>query len=195
MDSLEDSGLALGANWIDSTALGAYPAEENNGFARTLSGFPSTDPARMQRFFERELAHRGRTRESFASAEPFGGPIYAQLVYRPQRCADGYGVDRDGVIQWAGGPARYLYVLEEGAANPGVPPNLDLPRGTRWRVDVPPTGTPFRTGLRYGIVPPGATQRFPPSGAPTPLVAGATYYLYVLLDVGIPITRCTFTAR
>ncbi|MFO0604633.1 MAG: proteinase inhibitor [Polyangiales bacterium] len=195
MDSFDDSGLALGANWIDSTSFGAYPPEQNNGFSRTLSGFPSTDPPRMQRFFERELMARGRTRESFASAEPFGGPIYDQLVYRPQPCGAGIGVGADGLVQWGGVAARYVYVLDGGSANPGVPPNLDLPQGTRWRVDVPPTGTPIRPGIRYGVVPAGATQRFPATGAPAPLVAGSTYYLYVLLDVGIPVTRCTFTAR
>lgn len=195
MDSFHPSGLALGAGWIDSASFGAYPSEQNNGFARTLSGFPSTDPPRMQRFFERELAARGRTRESFAGAEPFGGPIYAQSVYTPTACAAGIGVGTDGVVQWSGGAARYVYVLDAGSANPGVPPNLDLPRGTRWRVDVPPTGSPMPSGIPYGRVPAGATQRFPATGAPAPLVAGATYYLYVLLDVGIPVTRCTFTAR
>lgn len=195
MDSFNATGLALGAGWVDSSTLGAYPAAQNNGFDRTLSGIPSTDPARMQRFFERELAARGRTRESFAGTTPFGGPIYSQQVYRPTPCADGYGVGADGVVRWAGGPARYVYVLDEGSANPGVPPNLDLPRGTRWRVDVPPTGSPVASGVPYGRVPAGATQRFPETGAPAALVPGTTYYLYVLLDVGVPVTRCLFTAR
>jgi hypothetical protein len=195
MDSFHPSGLALGAGWIDSSSFGAYPSAQNNGFSRTLSGFPSTDPERMRRFFERELANRGRTRESFAGTEPFGGPIYAQQVYRPTPCADGYGVGADGVVRWSGAPARYVYVLDAGSANPGVPPNLDLPAGTRWRVDVPPTGSPIASGITYGRVPMGATQRFPEMGAPAALVAGTTYYLYVLLDVGVPVTRCTFTAR
>jgi hypothetical protein len=34
----------------------------------------------------------------------------------------------------------------------------------------------------------------PAAGAPSALTPGATYYLYVLEDVGIPITRCLFTA-
>lgn len=193
IDSFYDTGLALGAGWIDSRALGAYPASENNGFARTTSGIPSTDPARMARFFEQELAHRGRTRASFANATPFGGPIYDQLVYAPSRCTNGEGVRNDQTIQWTGGAARYLYVLDQGSENPGVPPNLDLPMGTRWRLDIPPTGTPMASGIRYGQVPTGATQRFPANGAPAALVPGATYYLYVLADVGVPLTRCLFT--
>ncbi|MEZ4392173.1 MAG: proteinase inhibitor, partial [Polyangiales bacterium] len=193
-DTFNDSGLALGAGWIDSRALGAYPPAENNGFDRINSGFPTTNPERMRAFFEAELMHRGRTRESFARAEPFGGPIYDQLVFRPSACAPGVGVDASGSITWTGGRARYLYVLDASAESPGVPPNLDLPTGTRWRVDVAPTDAPLASGVTYGQVPMGATQRFPATGAPVALSAGQTYYLYVLADVGIPLTRCLFTA-
>lgn len=194
IDSFDDTGLALGANWIDSRALGAYPPGENNGFDRVHSGMPSTEPERMVRFFQQELMHRGRTRESFASAEPFGGPIYDQLVYTPSACTGTDGLAADGTLRWTGGGARYVYVLDGGSASPGVPPNLDLPMGTRWRLDVAPTDAPLASGVTYGRVPTGATQRFPATGAPAALVGGATYYLYVLADVGIPITRCTFTA-
>lgn len=194
MDSFFDSGLALGAGWIDSRALGAYPASENNGFDRVRSGIPSTDPERMTRFFQAELAHRGRTRESFAEHEPFGGPIYDQLVYTPSACTGTDGIAADGTLRWTGGPARYLYVLDAGSASPGVPPNLDLPMGTRWRFDVAPTSTAIASGVAYGRTPAGATQRFPSTGSPAPLTPGATYYLYVLADVGIPVTRCLFTA-
>ncbi len=192
VDSFGDNGLALGAGWVDSTVFGAYPPAQNNGFERSTSGVPSTDGARMARFFQQELAHRGRTRESFATTPPFGGPIHDQLVYRPTACTGTDGVAADGTIRWTGPAARYIYVLDEGSANPGVPPNLDLPTGTRWRVDVPPTGAPVASGVVYGRTPTGATQRFPTEGAPQPLVVGSTYYLYVLLDVGIPLTRCTF---
>jgi hypothetical protein len=192
-DSFFDTGLALGAGWVDSTALGAYPAAQNNGFDRVNSGVPSTDPARMTRFFQQELAHRGRTRESFAATPPFGGPIAAQLTYVPSACAANEGLGADGALRWSTGPARYLYVLEQGAANPGVPPNLDVPAATRWLVEVPFTAAPFASGVTYGRPPPNATQRVPAMGAPPTLAPGATYYLYVLEDVGIPITRCTFT--
>jgi len=194
MDSFADSGLALGAGWVDSRALGAFPPDQNNGFDRVSSGFPTTNPARMRAFFERELMHRGRTRESFAGAEPFGGPIYQQLVFTPSACTGADGISPDGALRWTGGAARYVYVLDQGSENPGVPPNLDLPAGTRWRVDVPPEGTPLASGVVYGRTPTGATQRFPASGAPAALTPGATYYLYVLADVGVPITRCLFTA-
>jgi hypothetical protein len=42
----------------------------------------------------------------------------------------------------------------------------------------------------------GANQRFPQGmTAPAALRAGQQYYLYVMQDVGIPVTRCLFTAR
>ena len=195
MDSFFDTGLALGAGWVDSTVFGAYPAADNNGFARTVSGVPSTDPERMARFFQQELAHRGRTRDSFASTPPFGGPIHDQITFQPSACTGTQGIDADGTIHWSGLPARYVYVLDQGSANPGVPPNMDLPAGTRWRIDVPPTATGVRSGITYGQTPAMATQRFPVSGSPAPLVSGTTYYLYVLYDVGFPLTRCTFTFR
>ena len=44
----------MGAGWVDDSALGAYPAEENNGFARPF-GIPTTDVDRMQAFFWRHL--------------------------------------------------------------------------------------------------------------------------------------------
>ncbi|MCA9698471.1 MAG: hypothetical protein KC431_13155, partial [Myxococcales bacterium] len=91
--------------------------------------------------------------------------------------------------------ARYIYVLEAGADNPIVPPNLDLPAGTLWRVDVPwDGGTPISSGeISYGSAPAGMMQRYPEGVAPDALVPGEEYYLYVTRDVAIPITRCLFT--
>lgn len=195
MNTFRDSGLALGASWVDSVALGAYPAEENNGFDRSVSGFPSTDPQRMRDFFIAELAHRGLTEADFVDAPPFGGPIYDQLQYTPAACESGEGVRSDGQVVWEGGPARYVYVLEARADNPTVPPNLDLPDGTIWRLDVPHTGMPVDSGeVYFGDLPNDEViQRFPASGAPASLEPGTDYYLYVTVDVGIPITRCVFT--
>jgi len=194
INTFKPSGLALGATWVDSVALGAYPAEDNNGFDRDISGIPSTDPERMRDFFIGELAHRGFRRDDFSDTPPFGGPLYDQIVYRPTACEDGEGVAGDGTITWAGGDARYLYVLATGADNPTVPPNLDLPDGTLWRVDVPSDGAPVTSeSVVYGQTPGGLSQRFPASGDPAALVPGTEYYLYVTRDVGIPITRCLFT--
>jgi hypothetical protein len=194
MDSFYDSGLALGAGWVDSSAFGAFDPTDNNGFDRVHSGFPTTDPARMKAFFVAELAHRGKTQADFPNAPAFGGPLVDQQRFKPSACAKGEGVGSDGKLHWTGGPARYVWVLDAESANPTVPPNLDLPTGTLWRVDVPWEGVPVRDGFTYGAAPAGATQRFPAQGAsPKALEPGKTYYLYVAADVGNPITRCTFT--
>jgi hypothetical protein len=195
VDSFYDTGLALGAGWVDSTSFGAFPPEENNGFDRINSGIPSTDPERMVAFFVAELAYRGRSEADFADTPPFGGPLYDQLVYEPSACENGEGVKPDGSIVWTGGLARYVYVLEADASSPTVPPNLDLPLGTLWRIDVPwDGGEPVSSGeISYALTPTGMSQRYPVDGAPTGLVPGKDYYLYVSRDVGIPITRCLFS--
>lgn len=192
--TFDDTGLAFSVGWIDSTSFGAFDPEDNNGFDRRY-GIPSTDPERMRDFFLGELEHRGLTEDDFADDPAFGGPLYAQLVYEPSACENGERVDRDGTIHWEGGDARYVYVLEAGSANPTVPPNLDLPEGTLWRVDVPWDEDTVMSsgGVEYGDTPGFAGQRFPESGAPIALVEGQEYYLYVLADVAIPLTRCLFT--
>ncbi len=192
--TFDDTGLAFGAGWIDSTSFGMFAPEENNGFDRTY-GVPSTDPERMRAFFLGELAHRGLEEADFADEPAFGGPLYDQLVYDPPRCENGEGVARDGSINWEGNGARYVYVLEAGAENPTVPPNLDLPEGTLWRLDVPWDQEEIMSpgSLRYGDVPAVAEQSFPTEEEPASLTPGEDYYLYVLADVAIPISRCIFT--
>ncbi|WP_437765763.1 proteinase inhibitor [Sorangium sp. So ce764] len=193
-DSFYPAGLALAAGWVSSAALGAYPPDQNNGFSRDVSGLPSTDPARMVAFFEGELLRRGFTKEDFADETPFGGPLHEQSLYVPGDCAAGEGVDAAGTITWSGGDARYVYVLSANAENPGAPPNLDLPEGTIWRLDVPSSATPVKSGITYGEVPPNTKQGYPAEGSPEELVPGTKYYLYVWKDVAIPITRCLFEA-
>jgi hypothetical protein len=192
IDTLSDSGLALFAGYADSSSLGAYPAADNSGFDREALGIPTNDVDRMRAFLENEMSRRGITPEEASSITPFGGPIYDQLVFAPEACANEEGVSADGTVTWRGGDARYVYVLENGAGNPGVPPNLDTPTGTVWRLDVQATGTPVASGVAYGATRDGSDQRVPESGDAPALVDGETYYLYVLLDVGVPVTRCLF---
>jgi hypothetical protein len=194
LDSVPDDGIAMMAGLADSSALGAYPSSENNGFDRRTTGLPTTDIARMQHFMVSEWIRRGHTPEEGAQVPPFGGPIVDQENYVPTGCMDGEGVAADGTVTWTGGPARYVYVLDQGSRNPGVPPNLDEPAGTFWLVDVPWTEGPMSSGIRYGAVASPQVQRIPASGKPDPLIPGATYYLYVLKDIGFPLTRCLFTA-
>ncbi|MCB9738601.1 MAG: proteinase inhibitor [Deltaproteobacteria bacterium] len=194
LDHVGNAGLAMMLGKADSTALGAYPAAQNHGFDRTALGLPTTDIERMRKLLEGEWKRRGLT-DAFAAAVPaFGGPLVAQLDYEPGPCADGEGVDADGKVRWSGGKARYVYVLDAGSANPGVPPNLDEPAGTRWLVDVPTKASPFASGLAYGAAGGALRQRIPAEGAPAALVSGASYALYVLADIGVPLTRCVFKA-
>ena len=191
--TFDDTGLAFSVGWIDSTSFGAFAPEDNNGFDRRY-GIPTTDPERMRAFFLGELEHRGLVEDDFGDEPAFGGPLYSQLVYEPGECENGERVDRDGTIHWDGGDARYVYVLAADAANPTVPPNLDLPEGTLWRVDVPwDEEAEIASGeVRYGETPGFASQRFPVDAEPAPLQEGEQYYLYVLSDVAIPQTRCIF---
>jgi|CXWL01.1.fsa_nt_gi hypothetical protein len=201
LNSFHGSGLAMGAGWINSVGFGTYPPEEVNGFLRPTEEFPersivpTTDVDRMLRIFERELAFRGLTRADFADQPYAAGPLDQQRFFRPSACADGEGVDASGTVRWRGGKARYVYVLERDAASPTVPPNLDLPQGTLWRLDVASTDPGLSSdSVTYGQPPTGARQRFPLEGAPSALVSGREYYLYVLADVAVPITRCLFAA-
>lgn len=194
-DSVTPQGMAMMAGWIDSTAFGAFSPEDNNGFDRETTGVATTDIPRMQAFWEGELARQGYSQADFADTAPFGGPLYDQLVYELSDCEDGQGVSSDGTVTWTGGAARYVYVLEPGSMNPGVPPNLDLPDGTLWRLDVAYTSDPVPSGVAYGSEPDGAFQAFPTDGAPPALVSGQEYALYVLLDIYQPATRCVFTAE
>ncbi len=202
LNGFYDRGLAMGAGWLDTVGFGAYPPSENNGFSRATpdnpghSIFPTQDDARMRRFFEKELAARGKTRADFAGEKYVAGPLDEQRFFRPAACTRGEGVRSDGLLVWKGGNARYVYVLAASAASPTVPPNLDLPQGTLWRIDVPTDGKPVQSGtVKYGSVPAGLSQKFPASGAaPAQLVSGQQYYLYALADILQPVTRCLFTA-
>jgi hypothetical protein len=192
LDSLSDTGLALFAGLADSSVLGAYHAKDNNGFERDVTGIPSDDSARMQKFMLQELARRGISEDQARAVPPFGGPIYANRVAVPTACGAGEGVTPDGTIVWNGADARYLYVMREESDNPGVPPNLDLPEGTLFRLDVLASQPALASGVPYGTTPPGSFQFFPEAERAPKLVAGTRYHLYVLEDVGLPLANCLF---
>jgi len=187
-------GLAFGAGWVDSDPLGAYQAEENNGFSRAISGLPSTDEPRMAAFFVNELNHRGIPESDFADLGPQPAVFATQINFEPEACEEGQGVDADGTVRWTGGRARYVYVLDADAANPLSPPNLNLPEGTLWQIGTVPPAVPPRTGeITYGSTPEGTIMNVPSVGEAPALVEGETYYLYTQADVMQPITRCLFT--
>jgi len=193
LDTLSDSGLALFVGLADSSVLGAYPPADNFGFDRTATGLPTTDTPRMKAFLEGELARRGISEEEAAAVPPFGGPIQANRVRKPGSCKEaGHGIAADGRVIFQGGLARYVYVLSLGSENPGVPPNLDLPVGTLWRLDVLASADALASGLVYGTTPPGSFQAFPEQAAAPALELGQSYQLTVLRDVGVPLANCIF---
>jgi hypothetical protein len=198
MDTFTPYGLAFAGGFMPSWPLGAYAPEDNNGFQRDTpdspsTGMPSTDPARMAAFFKAELEHRGDSPDNYKAYDPQPEFFYDQATYQPAACDPGVGVAADGTVTWKGGSARYIYVLENGSKNPGVPPNLDRPAGTVWRLDVNWKKPALASGkVTFGKVADGAAQAIPADGSAPSLTANKTYYLYVLADVGVPITRCLF---
>ncbi len=192
VDTMSDEAIVLFAGHTDSSVLGAFDPADNNGFNREESAMPTTDVDRMLGFFLGEIERRGIGESYIRDLPDVGGPLLRQQAYTPEACEEGEGIDAEGRLIWKGGPARYLYVLEADAKNPGLPPNFDMPDGLVWRVDVPHYEAPFVPPLVYGEVPASATQRFPERGTAPTLISGASYYLYVLRDVAIPISRCLF---
>jgi hypothetical protein len=193
---MSDQAVGMFAGYLDSSALGAYPIEENNGFDRINSGMPTTDAGRMVAFWLAEFDRRGLDPADMEDYLPVGNVLLEQVNFELDRCEAGEGIGADGTITWLDDrTARYLYVLEGGSKNPGVPPNFDSPDGVLWRVDVPHTEEGFPSGVSYGTPPAQSFQVHPGDGAaPTTLVAGRDYHLYVLFDVALPIARCVFTA-
>ena len=90
--------------------------------------------------------------------------------------------------------ARYVYILRADSVTPLVPPNLDLPAGTIWRLDANRQNSPFFSGSTYyGQVPKGAMQGFPVDSVPESLIEGQKYYLDAQIDMAFPAQRCLFT--
>jgi hypothetical protein len=195
-----DWGIAMGAGWISTEGFGSYPPEENNGFWRSspenphLSAIPSTEADRMMAFFEAEAAYRGLNEADFENVSYGAGPLDVQRFYQPEECSEIEGIEKDGTIHWLPGRIRYLWVLKAGSDSPTVPPNMDTPEGTLWRIDLPMDGNPVSSGLvRYGEIPEGMSQSYPADGLPEALVEGEQYYLYAAADIMYPISRCIFT--
>ncbi|MES1183712.1 MAG: hypothetical protein ABUL60_07835 [Myxococcales bacterium] len=191
LDTVSNNGLALFSGLADSSTLGAYPAEQNFGFDRSFTGIPTTDGERMRAFVLAELERRGVSMEEAEAVPPFGGPIYTDYNAKPARCTAEQGIDPNGVLHYPN-DARYVYVLEDGTKNPGVPPNLDLPEGTLWRLDVLPSADALPSGFRYGTTPPGSYQHTPEAGPAPQLYFGKTYHFVVIKSVGLMDVNCRF---
>ncbi|MCX6130389.1 MAG: proteinase inhibitor, partial [Proteobacteria bacterium] len=190
---LSNRGVALLAGQLDATVLGAYEPKDNFGFDRSHTGAPTVDPTRMKAFFMKELQDRKVTDTEIKAMSPLGGGFVAGLRKKAGACDAGVGIDRQGLITWKGGAARYVYLLDATAETPIVPPNLDTPVGTLWRINVAADAQPISSGLAYGSVPAGASQKIPATGSAPQLLDGTSYRLHVLSDVGFVLANCYFT--
>ncbi len=194
-DQLSDQGVAILSGKVSSEILGKFTAENNNGFSRDSTGFPTTDVPRVQQFFNNELTRRGVTDADIAAFEEFGYFLIDIIDTPPDNCTSEETIQADGKILWTGGNARYVYVKEVGSQNPGVPPSNDNPEGVLWRLDVLANVAELSPGIVYGGIPDGTYQVTPAdNAAPPALVSGQKYQLYVLLDILQPICNCIFTA-
>ena len=90
-------------------------------------------------------------------------------------------------------PSRYVYLLDAAAETPIVPPNLDTPVGTLCRIKVAADAQPISSGLVYGSLPNGASQKIPATGAAPQLLEDSSYRLHVLSDLGFALANCYFT--
>lgn len=198
-DTITDRGMAILSGRVTSDVFGEFPAAQNNAFDRSATGMPTTDVARLRSFFEGELKRRGVTESQIAEMTPIGGEAMRRLRLPPTPCEGRVGVTRAQEVVWPAdlGGVRYVYVSAGDSENnfrtPGPPPNLDLPEGTLWRLDVRPSEVPLEAGLRYGALPRGTSQRVPAEGAPPALVEGRTYHIALLRDVSRPVRSCLFT--
>jgi len=194
-DMPSDQGIAILSGKVSSAILGKFTAEDNNGFSRDSIGFPTTDVARVQAFFNKELERRSVTDEDIAAMPVFGSFLVDIIEKPPVSCTSSEGIKADGKIYWQRSEARYIYVKEEGSENPGVPPSNDNPEGVLWRLDVLANKKALMPGVEYGDIPEGTYQVTPSdSSTPPELESGKKYHLYVLKDILQPACNCIFTA-
>ncbi len=192
-DQLSNRGVALLSGKMPSDVLGFFKEEENFGFNRQHTAIPTTDVARMKNFFLNELKRRNVTDEQIKNFAPLGGTFFDNVKSQnPTLCGADQGISSDGIIQWTGGAARYIYILKALAANPLIPPSGDTPDGTIWRLNVHHNANALSSGLLYGSFPEGTYQRIPENNRLPELKSGTVYRLYVLKDVLFPITNCFF---
>ena len=196
--TISDRGIALAAGLVGKGIFVTVPAEENHGFAASGNVFVSTDPERMQAFFEREVEYRGLTDEDIELAARYYSFVpFADLVDEvPEPCPEGVGVDQEGILHWTLEGVRFLNIMQGNEQNPNIPP-LDSPDGTLWRFEATANAEAFTSGtLSYGAESDAQkAQRFPRDGSQAPaLVAGETYTLFATSRMsGASRQHCTFT--
>jgi len=196
-DTIENYQLAMISGRLpDHILFGVLEADVNHGFSRELTMFPSTDPERMQAFFNAEFERRNGTEEEEIEGQAAFDTFFDRLEEPFSDCVTPWQGLIDGRIVWDGDEKiRQFYVLKTDAKTPGFPPNRDLPEGTVWAVYVNPDQSPISSGtLALGTVPDGAYQAFPADGSEPVFTPGETYRLFATPDFQlIRSISCTIT--
>jgi len=195
-DSFQNYQLAMISGMYDEHRyFGILDPEENHGFSRDDTMFPTTDPERMKSFFLSELERRNARQADFDEAERVLKSFFSRLFEEPTECVAPWTGIENGKIIWNDeGAARQIYVLQDDTETPGFPPTEDTPDGTVWALYVNPDAEPIASGqIEVGEVPPGTTQRIPADGSPPVLEDGVTYRLFATPDFQlIRQINCTF---
>lgn len=74
IEQMTRRGVVILSGQLDSGGLGGIPPSDNNGFDRSQTGAPTTDPERFKAFFEAEAKRQGITPEEIAKMRPLGIP-------------------------------------------------------------------------------------------------------------------------
>ncbi len=196
-DTIENYQLAMISGRLpDHILFGALDADVNHGFSRESTMFPSTDPERMQAFFNAEFERRNGTPEEEVEGQAALDTFFDRLKEPFSDCVNPWQGIVDGRVIWDGDDEiRQFYVLKTDAETPGFPPNRDQPEGTVWAIYVNPDQNPIPSGtIELGTVPEGAYQAVPADGSPPVFTPGETYRLYATPDFQlIRSISCTIT--
>jgi len=196
-DTIENFQLAMISGRLpDHILFGALDADVNHGFSREHTMFPSTDPERMQAFFNSEFDRRNGTLEEEIEGQAALDTFFDRLEEPFSDCVTPWQGLIDDRVVWDGDEEiRQFYVLEADAKTPGFPPNRDLPEGTVWAIYVNPDKNPIESGtIELGTLPDGAYQAFPADGSAPVFTPGETYRLFATPDFQlIRSISCTIT--
>lgn len=196
-DTIETYQLAMISGRFEEHLLfGQLEPDANHGFNRDITMFPSTDPQRMQDFFNAEFDRRNGTEADNEEALKVLQSFFGRLTEPYSECISPWqGIVDDRVVWDGAGDVRQFYVLQDGAETPGFPPNLDQPEGTVWALYVTPDQNPLASGtIKLGEVPDGATQVIPADGSAPEFIEGETYRLFATPDFQlIREINCTIT--
>jgi len=196
-DSLETYMMPISSGEMElHRFFGRFEAEDNHGFGRVETLWPSTDPARLRAFFVSEFERREGTNADRAHAQSQFEALFGAVIAETPECVTQFeGVDGDGVLYWNGDDeVRQIWILEVGSESPGFPPTTDRPEGTLWTVYVDSNAAALPSGtVTLGTVPDGAVQMVPEAGAFT-LEDGASYKVYASTDMMVgKVINCSFT--